>query len=565
MLEKWVFLVLCVVMHVVENKSPSKTGKKIYNSTLLRGSYREGKKVKKYTVANLSHCTPGEIAAIKLAFKYKDDLTALGSLKESVELEEGLSVGAVWAVYQVSKRLGIEKSLGRDFEAKLALWQVMARVIDQGSRLSAVRLAQAHGACDVLEMRRGFDENDLYENLGWLAEHQGEIERRLFVFRRGSAKPQLFLYDVTSSYLEGEKNYFGEYGYSRDGKKGKQQIVIGLLCDEQGDPVSTEVFAGNTQDPRTFGSQVRKVAESYGCEEVTFVGDRGMIKKTQIEDLPEGFHYITAITKPQIEKLMKRGVVQFGFFDEKVCEVEEEGIRYILRRNPVRVEEMEESRQSKRRAIEEGVGEQNVYLLEHPRAKVSTALGKVKKKIQLLRQGKWLSVKSEGRQLSLEQDETVFEEESLLDGCYVIKTDLSKEVADKQLIHDRYKDLAEVEKAFRDCKTVMLEVRPVYVRSEQSTRAHVLVVMLAYMIVRKLREAWAAFDLTVEEGIKQLSTLCSMEMRVKGQGSCLKIPRPRQRSRELLKALDIQMPTVLPHREVRVVTRKKLPEQRKLP
>jgi hypothetical protein len=289
-----------------------------------------------------------------------------------------------------------------------------------------------------------------------------------------------------------------------------------------------------------------------------------MIKKTQIEDLPEGFHYITAITKPQIEKLMKRGVIQFGFFDEKVCEVEEEGIRYILRRNPVRVEEMEASRQSKRRAIEEGVGEQNVYLLEHPRAKVSTALGKVKKKIQLLRQGKWLSVRSEGRQLSLEQDEAVLEEESLLDGCYVIKTDLSKEVADKQLIHDRYKDLAEVEKAFRDCKTVMLEVRPVYVRSEQSTRAHVLVVMLAYMIVRKLREAWAAFDLTVEEGIQQLSTLCSTEMRVKGHGSCLKIPRPRQRSRDLLKALDIQMPTVLPHREVRVVTRKKLPEQRKL-
>ncbi len=552
-------------MHIVVNQSAPKAGKKIYQSILLRESYREDGKVKKRTIANLSHCTPGEIGAIKLALEHKEDLTVLGSLKESVELEEGLSVGAVWAVYQVGKRLGIEKALGTSFESKLALWQVMARVIDQGSRLSAVRLAQTHGACDVLEMRRGFDENDLYENLRWLAEHQGEIERHLFVLRRGKAKPHLFLYDVTSSYLEGEKNYFGEYGYSRDGKKGKQQIVIGLLCDEQGDPVTTEVFAGNTQDPRTFGSQVRKVAESYGCQEVTFVGDRGMIKKTQIEDLPEGFHYITAITKPQIEKLMKRGLIQFGFFDEKVCEVEEEGIRYILRRNPVRVEEMEKSRLSKRRTLEELIGEKNVYLLEHPRAKVSTALGKVKKKIQLLRQEKWLSVKSEGRQLSLEQDEDRLEEELLLNGCYVIKTDLSREVADKQLIHDRYKDLAEVEKAFRDCKTVMLEVRPVYVRSEESTRAHVLVVMLAYMIVRKLREAWTAFDLTVEEGIQQLSTLCSTEMKVKSHGSCLKIPRPRQRSRELLKALDVQMPTVLPHREVRVVTRKKLSEQRKMP
>ncbi len=552
-------------MHIVENQSGPKTGKKIYRSILLRESYRENGKVKKRTIANLSHCTPEEVAAIKLALKYKEDLTVLGSLKESVELQEGLSVGAVWAVYQVGKGLGLEKALGTDFEGKLAFWQVIARVIDQGSRLSAVRLAQTHGACDVLEMRRGFDENNLYDNLAWLSDHQGEIERCLFFFRRGQKKPRLFLYDVTSSYLEGEKNYFGEYGYSRDGKKGKQQIVIGLLCDEDGDPVAVEVFSGNTQDTRTFGSQVRKVAEGLGCQEVTFVGDRGMIKSTQIENLPEGFHYITAITKPQIEGLMKRGLIQFGLFDEKVCEVEEAGIRYVLRRNPVRVEEMQKSRFSKRRALEELVSEKNVYLSEHPRANVSTALEKVKSKIKLLRQEKWLSVKAQDRQLSLEQDDTVLKEESLLDGCYVIKTDLAKEVADKQLVHDRYKDLAEVEKAFRDCKTEILEVRPVFVRSEKSTRGHVLVVMLAYMIIRKLREAWAAFDMTVEEGLKQLSTLCSMEIKVKDHGSCLKIPRPREKSRELLKALGIRMPMALPHREVRVVTRKKLPEQRRVP
>ncbi|MBT9132851.1 MAG: hypothetical protein DDT33_01381 [Firmicutes bacterium] len=553
-----------VVMHIVENRSASKTGKKIYRSILLRESYREGGKVKKRTIANLSHCTAGEIAAIKLALRHKKDLTVLGSLKESVELQEGLSVGAAWVVHQVGKGLGLERALGTDFEGKLAFWQVIARVIDQGSRLSAVRLAQTHAACDVLEMRRGFDENNLYDNLRGLADHQEEIERRLFVLRRGQAKPKLFLYDVTSSYLEGEKNYFGEYGYSRDGKKGKKQMVIGLLCDEYGDPVAVEVFSGNTQDTRTFGSQVRKVAEGLGCQEVTFVGDRGMIKRTQIENLPEGFHYITAITKPQIEGLLKRGLIQFELFDEKVCEVEEGGIRYILRRNPLRVEEMEKSRLSKRRALEEFVREKNVYLSEHPRANLSTALEKVKSKIKLLRQEQWLSVEAQDRQLRLEQDDAVLKEKSLLDGCYVIKTDLAREVADKQLIHDRYKDLAEVEKAFRDCKTANLEVRPVFVRSEKSTRGHVLVVMLAYMIIRKLRVAWAALDTTIEEGLKQLSTLCSIEIKVKDHGSCLKIPRPHEKSRELLKALDLRMPMVLPHREIRVVTRKKLPEQRRM-
>jgi len=550
-------------MHVVTNKSAPKNSKKIYQSVLLRESYREGGKVKKRTIANLSGCKPEEIAAIKLALKHKDDLAEIGSL-ESVEIQEGLSVGAVWTVHQMAKRTGIEKSLGKEFAAKLAMWQVIARVIEQGSRLSAVRLAQTHAACDVLDIRRGFDENDLYDNLKWLADNQEKIEDALFSVRRGKTKPEIFLYDVTSSYLEGTKNYFGEYGFNRDGKKGKQQIVIGLLCDESGEPVSTEVFAGNTKDTQTFASQVTKAAERFGCERVTFVGDRGMIKIPQIKNLPEGFHYITAITKPQINSLMDKGVIQIGLFDEDLFEVEDNDIRYILRRNPFRVEQINESRMSKRRSVEKLLKKKNIYLREHTRAKVETAIKDVNKKIIQLKIDKWLRPISQERTLKLEVDTNALEEASCLDGCYVIKTDLPKEVADKQIIHERYKDLAEVERAFRTFKTDFLEVRPVYVQTEKSTRGHVVVVMLSYMTVRRLRRAWEKFDMTVEEGLNQLSTLCSMEMKVKNQASCLKIPRPREKSRQLLKALDIRMPIVLPHHNVRVVTRKKLVERRKL-
>ena len=550
-------------MHVIKNKSAPKNSKKIYRSTLLRESYRKDGKVKKRTIANLSHCKPEEIAAIKLALKYKDNLSELGSLK-SVELQEGLSVGAVWTVYQTAKRKGIERSLGKEFAGKLAMWQVIARVMEQGSRLSAVRLAQTHAACDVLDIRRGFDENDLYDNLKWLADNQEQIEKKLFSVRREKTKPEIFLYDVTSSYLEGTNNYFGEYGYNRDGKKGKQQIVIGLLCDEFGEPVSTEVFAGNTQDTQTFASQVKKAAERFGCERVTFVGDRGMIKIPQIKNLPEGFHYITAITKPQIDSLIDQRVIQIGLFDEDLFEVENNDIRYILRRNPLRVEEINESRISKRKSVERLLKKKNIYLREHARAKEETAIKDVNKKIVQLKIDKWLSVISQERTLKLEVDKEALDEISRLDGCYVIKTDLPKEVADKQIIHDRYKDLAEVERAFRTFKTDFLEVRPVYVQTEKSTRGHVLVVMLSYMIVRRLRRAWEKFDMTVEEGLKQLSTLCSMEMKVKNQASCLKIPRPREKSRQLLKALDIRMPIVLPHRNVRVVTRKKLVDRRNL-
>ena len=212
-----------VVMHIVENQSAPKTGKKIYRSILLRESYREDGKVKKRTIANLSHCTAGEIAAIKLALSHKEDLTVLGSLKESVQLEEGLSVGSVWAVYQVGKGLGLEKALGTGFEGKLAFWQVIARVIDQGSRLSAVRLAQTHGACDILEMGRGFDENNLYDNLGWLADHQEEMERRLFFLGAARQSPNSFFTTSPAVIWRGRRIILGNMVIVEMGRRGSSR------------------------------------------------------------------------------------------------------------------------------------------------------------------------------------------------------------------------------------------------------------------------------------------------------------------------------------------------------
>ena len=549
-------------MHIARAQWPSANGK-VYQSIYLRESYREGKKVQKRNIANLTHCRPEEIAAIELALHYKGDLAALGSLQQ-VTLQEGLSVGAVWTLYSVARRLGIVQALGADFAGKLALWQVLARVLEQGSRLSAVRLAQLHAACDVLGIRRGFDENDLYENLTWLSERQAAIERQLFAARRGSRKPQLFLYDVTSSYLEGEANELGAYGYNRDGKKGKKQIVIGLLCDPGGEPVATEVFRGNTQDAATFAAQVHKAAQRFGCERVTFVGDRGMIKSGQMEELSRaGFHYITAITKPQINKLLHDGILQMELFAERVCEIEHEGERYILRRNPLRAEQVAASRADKQARVERLVAERNRYLEQHPRAQGATAAKVVEQKIAQLKIDAWLRLELAGGRLRLVVDEGARADLSRLDGCYVIKTDLPAGVAAKQLVHDRYQDLAQVEQAFRTCKTAHLEVRPIYVRKAANTRGHVLVVMLAYLIRRELGRAWARLDVTVAEGLEQLQTLCSMELKVQGGSSCLRLPRPRAQSRALLAALEIRLPEALPHRPVRVVTRKKLPQRRK--
>lgn len=548
-------------MYITEVLTKTKKGKVSHRCILLRESYREGGKVKNRTIANLTHCDPREVEALRLALQHKDDLTVLKS-REDIELKQGMSVGATWLVYKVAQEFGIEKALGTHREGKLALWQVMARVIDQGSRLSAVRLAQVHAACDILGIRQGFSEDHLYKNLAWLANNQRPIEKRLFQVRGKGRKPELFLYDVTSSYLEGLHNELAAWGYNRDKKSGKKQVVVGLLCDEEGDPVSVEVFTGNTRDFATFGSQVKKVAKEFGGERVTLVGDRGMIKTGQIAELKaEDFHYITAITKPQITKLLKTGVLQIGLFDKELWEVEYEDERYILRRNPYRAQDMARIRQEKKGSIKKLLEKKNRYLSEHPRAKVETALRELEERMEHLQLDGWLKVEANDRVLKLKEDQDILAQEAQLDGCYVIKTDLPKEV-NKQTIHDRYKDLAQVEQAFKTCKTAMLEMRPWYVRTEESTRGHALVVMLAYLITRHLQKVWSNFDLTVEEGLKELSTLCSIEMVIKEGDSCHCIPTPSQTCAELLEATNIRLPKTLPHLGVDVVSRKKLPIRR---
>ena len=274
--------------------STLKKNGKVFTRHLLRTSFREDGKVKHKTIANVSACSDTEVAAIRLALKHKNNLAAVASIAD-VQIVLGKRIGAAWVVHVLAERVGIAQALGTDREGKLALLQVLARVIDQGSRLSAVRLAQRHALCELLGIQK-LDEDDLYDNLGWLSTQQEAIEQRLFAGRFPETVPTLFLYDVTSAYLEGTCNALAEWGYDRDKKRGKKQIVVGLLAGPDGLPVAVRVFKGNTNDPKTVSDQVKILAERFGVTEVTLVGDRGMLKGPQIAVLPEGFRYITAIT-----------------------------------------------------------------------------------------------------------------------------------------------------------------------------------------------------------------------------------------------------------------------------
>ena len=534
---------------------------KTYYRHLLRESYREGGKIKHRTLTNLTSLPDKVIAAMKLALKHKDDLSALVNVT-NIETAQGMRIGAVFCLQAIAVRLGLVKALGTDRQGKLALWQVLARLIDQGSRLSAVRLAERHGVCDILGLDT-FHEDHLYANLSWLSENQELIEKRLFKQRYGTAPPKLFLYDVTSSYLEGTCNAFGAFGYNRDGKKGKQQIVVGLLADSEGVPVSVRVFEGNTQDVKTVGDQISVLVKRFGVEEVIFVGDRGMLKQPQLNLLEDHrFHYITAITKAQIRKLLKDGIFQMELFDEDLGEIESEGIRYIFRRNPQRVSEIAASRTDKLKNLHKLLDQKNVYLAGHGRSKAEIAAKKVVAYARKLKLQDWIEVGVDERRLSLQFNRQACDEASRLDGCYVIKTDLLAGDVPAGMIHDRYKDLAQVEWAFRTFKQGHLDIHPTFVQTKASTQGHVFVIMLAYLLERELNRCWQNLDITVPEGIDELGSLRGVEITI-GDATCQKVPRPVGLSEKLLQAAGVRLPDVLPLRQIHVATRKKLTDGRK--
>ncbi len=556
-------------MFIAKVVSKGKRGK-AYTSILLRESVRVGSAVKSKTLAVLTHLPAHVLEAVRRAVAQPaDSLFKVANASDgSLRLRQAESFGALWTVDQLAQKLGIKKALGVTREAELGYWQVLARVLRPGSSLLAmVRLATTCAAAALLGWRRAFTEDDLYANGAWLEGRHPVIERRLWQARPAQPKNQLFLYDVTSSYLEGDYNALAAWGYNRDHKEGKKQLVVGLLTDSQGEPISVQVYQGNTSDLKTFGQQVHKIKKELGCEGVTLVGDRGMIRTDQKAAAQEAdFHFITALTKPQIQKLLADKVLQLELFDQKVHEVlGEDGRRFVLRRNPVRQQEIKRSREQKQQSLEAALQKANTFLDEHPRAKVATQRRKLAARLESLKVQAWLKLTVKKQRLVLSLDTPALQAAAQLDGCYVVETDLKTAQADAQTIHDRYKDLAFVERDFRTLKTGHLELRPWFVCSEDNTQAHALTSMLALKVRRHLERAWWPLEVTVEEGLRQLETLCVMELVHPQSGEVVarQVPQPSARQKQLLEALKLGLPATVPQAEVIVGTRKKINKVRK--
>ena len=516
-------------------------------AVLLRESFRENGKVKNRTLANLSHWNPARIEALRRALRGDFDQAA------SFEVTLGPIFGLLFVLKQIADALGISGALGHTRMAKLGLFLILARVAHQGSRLSAVRWAQDHAVSEVLGLD-SFDEDDLYAALDDLCARQKKIEQELFriYLRRKGAPPRLFLYDVTSSYLEGEQNALGEFGYNRDGKKGKLQIVIGLLTDAEGEPLAVRVFAGHTADPVTVVDQIKILQEQFQVQEFVFVGDRGMVKSKGIKALHEAhLRYITALTDPQIRGLLGQKVLQLELFSEQVCEVEDKGVRYILRKNPSEAERERHRMEDKFGKLERKIAARNEELQKKPRCQPEAGQRKLEAWAERHKLTGLVGLKLEGRRLVWERQEKAIEKALELAGCYVVTTDVLKQNMSAQEVHDSYMTLQRVERDFRAMKTGLLEVRPVFVRKESRTRGHVFCCLLALKLSRemerRLREKFGTTDsnphaITLPDALRALDSLCLLQYKIDEKTTVTKLPQPRANQQQILTALGVALP-----------------------
>ena len=486
---------------------------KIYETHLLRRSYREGGQVKHQTVGNLSHLPPNIIDVIRRGLRGE-----LPPGSGGFEILRSLPHGHVAAVLGTLRRIGLESMIASQpsLERTLAVALVVMRVIRPGSKLATSRRIRSESACCSLGLELDIEsvsEADLYRTMDWLVERQHRIEAKLG--KKHLHDGTLILYDVSSSYYTGTHCSLAKFGHNRDGKNGFPQIVYGLLCNAEGCPVATEVFEGNTGDPKTLSKQIEKIRGRFGLQRVVLVGDRGMITSKRIdEELRdiEGLDWITALRADAIKRLAAENIVQPALFDQRdLAEVRSPdypGERLVVCRNPLLAHERARKREELLQATEKDLEKVAVATRrEKRRLKGKDKIGlKVGKVIHRHKMAKHVILEIGEESFAYRRDEAKIAEEAALDGLYVVRTSVSPACFGSESTVRAYKDLAKVERAFRSMKTVDLKIRPIYHWLDNRVRAHVFLCMLAYYVEWHMREKLKPmlFDDEDKEGAQAL-------------------------------------------------------------
>jgi transposase len=508
---------------------------------LLRTASRQGKRIVKRTLANLSHWPPAQVDLLRRVLKGESLLPS-----DSLVIERSLPHGHAAAVLGTLRRLRLDSLLHRSRcpERDLVSALIVARILSPSSKLATARGLDPDTASSsltsLLDLQHP-DEDRLYQALDWLLERQPRIEQALA--RRHLDDGSLVLYDVTSTYFEGRTCPLARFGHSRDERGGNLQIVFGLLTSQQGCPVAVEVFSGNTADPKTVAAQIHTLRQRFGLRRLVLVGDRGMLTSARIcEDLkPEqGLDWITALRSPHIQQLASSGALQMSLFDDRdLAELEHPafpGERLIACRNPLLAEERRRKRQELLAATEKHLDKiaAATRRKRNPlrgKKEIGLAVGKVLGRYKM---GKHFRLVIEEDSFRAERKQAQIEREAALDGLYVIRTSVPAAALSATQVVGRYKGLSAVERAFRSLKSVDLKVRPIFHHQPDRVRAHVFLCMLAYYVEWHMRQALAPLLFDDEEH-ERASALRSS------------IVAPAQRSPEALrKAATLHTPDGLP-------------------
>jgi len=465
---------------------------------LIRESkWVEGKSVKT-TLANITKL-PGEIIeSIRILLKGG---TVVKSVQDAFAIRSNMPHGHVAAVLGVMNQLRLPELIATKNSRfrRLVLGMIAARVLKPASKLATSAMLDVRTASSTLNQELALkcvDEDDLYDAMDALAKRKTEIECRLA--KRHLREGSLVLYDVTSSYVEGEQNEWAAYGYSRDKKRGKKQIVFGLMTDQEGCPVSVEVFEGNTADTRTLGAQVAKIQQTFGLNHVVLVGDRGILKQKQIEEevMPAGLDWITAMRKSEIRQVVEQTDVQMSLFDkqdlmEVCCDLYPDE-RLILCKNPLQAAKNKRTREELLAETEAGLDKiVEATQREQRRLKDAGKIGvRVGRVLAKKKTTKFFTLDIQEEHFSYTRNEAAIQKAEQLDGLYAIRSSLKPKPEATELVTS-YKRLSTVELAFRTMKRISLQVRPIHHRAKDRVTAHVFLCMLAYYVEYHLRQKLA--------------------------------------------------------------------------
>jgi hypothetical protein len=467
-------------------------------TVLLRESRREGAKIVKVTVANLTDWPCDLIEGFRTLLKGGK---AVAEDKEAIVVRRSLPHGGVAAILGTLRAIGLDRVLGpQGRERDLAIAMAVNRILAPASKAATARMLDSETAASSLGavLHIGaVDEDELYAALDWLAQRQPAIEKSLA--RKHLKDGALVLYDVSSSYLEGRCCPLAKFGYNRDGKKGKLQIVYGLLCASDGCPVAIEVFEGDTADPKTLAAQIDKIKKRFALKHVVLVGDRGMITQARIDEelKPAGLDWITALRAPAIKALTESGTLQMSLFDERdlasIASPDFPGERLIVCRNPDLARERTRKREALLAATESDL-ERIARAVNRKRQPLrgAAAIGmKVGAALCRHKMAKHFDIAVSDAHFAFSRKACAIAAEAALDGVYVVRTSLPKADLGDEAVVAAYKNLARIERAFRALKTIDMHVRPIFHWSAPRVRAHVFLCMLAYYVEHHMRQKLA--------------------------------------------------------------------------